>query len=103
MWWSECLCVGDRVCVTSLRTCVLRGWKGNSIFAVTDHSEIHTNFSQAPREDSCAEPQRDTPPSLVMSRVIDDDTAEPQRTPPQTDARIKKSRIIDYQVAFGQY
>lgn len=88
--------------MTSLRTCVLRGWKGNSIFAVTDHSEIHTNYSEAAREDSCAEPQRDTPPSLVMSR-INDDTAESPRNLPQTDAKIKKSRIINYQVAFGQH
>ncbi|XP_056883966.1 CST complex subunit CTC1 isoform X2 [Takifugu flavidus] len=93
LWWSDCLCVGDRVCVTSLRVCALRGWKGNSILAVTDHSEIHTNYSQGPREDSRADPQGDTPPSLVMSCIDDDDTEESQRM----FTRTKQSRIINYQ------
>ncbi|XP_029695834.1 CST complex subunit CTC1 [Takifugu rubripes] len=93
LWWSDCLCVGDRVCVTSLRVCALRGWKGNSILAVTDHSEIHTNYSQGPREDSRADPQGDTPPSLVMSCINDDDTEESQRM----FTRTKQSRIINYQ------
>lgn len=88
--------------MTSLRICALRGWKGNSILAVTDHSEIHTNYSQDPREDSHADPQRDTPPSLVMSRIDDDDTEESQRMFTQTDARTKQSRIINYQVTFRQ-
>lgn len=95
------MCVGDRVCVTSLRICALRGWKGNSILAVTDHSEIHTNYSQGPR-DSRADPERDTPPSLVMSRIDDDDTEESRRMFTRTDARTKQSRIINYQVAFRQ-
>lgn len=88
--------------MTSLRICSLRGWKGNSILAVTDHSEIHTNCSQGPREDWRADPQRDTPPS-VMSCIDDDDdddTEESQRTFTQTDARNKQSRIINYQVTF---
>ncbi|TNM93866.1 hypothetical protein fugu_002042 [Takifugu bimaculatus] len=93
LWWSDCLCVGDRVCVTSLRVCALRGWKGNSILAVTDHSEIHTNYSQGPREDSRADPQGDTPPSLVMSCIDDDDTEESRRM----FTRTKQSRIINYQ------
>lgn len=88
--------------MTALRICALRGWKGNSILAVTDHSEIHTNYSQGPREDSRADPQRDPPPSLVMSCTDDDGTEESQRMLTQTDVRTKQSRIINYQVTFRQ-
>lgn len=93
------MCVGDRVCVTALRSWVLRNWKGNSILAVTDHSEIHTNYTQPPHEDAGADSQQDTPPEVMMS-CNDDDTAEsdPQRSSFQADVRIKQSRIITYQV-----
>ncbi|XP_047441617.1 CST complex subunit CTC1 isoform X2 [Mugil cephalus] len=45
LFWSQCVCVGQSVCVTELRVCVLRGWRGNNILSVTDRSEIHTNYT----------------------------------------------------------
>lgn len=125
LWWSQCLCVGDRVCVTSLRVCVLGGWKGNRVLAVSNCSEVHKDDSQTADGDAAtgsqqdtptaaglgacpaagSQPtqqqqdtptqQQDTPPSLAS---CDDDAeeADPQRSSAQT--RIKTSRIISYQV-----
>ncbi|XP_037832541.1 CST complex subunit CTC1 [Kryptolebias marmoratus] len=45
LWWSQCVCVGQSVCVTALRVCVLRGWRGNNILCVTERSDIHTEYT----------------------------------------------------------
>lgn len=120
LWWSQCLCVGDRVCVTSLDVCIFQDWKGNRVFYVNDCSELHTNYSLPPGEDSSAGSQQDTPPSSLRGACpaagsqrdtpppmscCDDDTNEPdpQRTSVQTGSRIKHSRIINYQVSVRQY
>ncbi|XP_023117926.1 CST complex subunit CTC1 isoform X1 [Amphiprion ocellaris] len=43
--WSQCVHVGQSVCVTALRVCVLRGWRGNNILCVTERSELHTDYT----------------------------------------------------------
>lgn len=91
------MCVGDRVCVTRLRVCHLRGWRGNSLLAVTDGSEILTRSPRAHGEDASAGSQQDTPPA-VMSSVDDAAEAEPQRNSTHT-TRTKRSRVISYQVS----
>uniref|UniRef100_A0A3P8V5M4 CST complex subunit CTC1 n=1 Tax=Cynoglossus semilaevis TaxID=244447 RepID=A0A3P8V5M4_CYNSE len=45
LWWSQCVGVGQSVCVTSLRVCDLRSWRGKNILCVTEKSQIHTNYS----------------------------------------------------------
>uniref|UniRef100_A0A8C9ZYJ2 CST complex subunit CTC1 n=1 Tax=Sander lucioperca TaxID=283035 RepID=A0A8C9ZYJ2_SANLU len=94
LWWTQCVCVGQSVCVTALRVCVLRGWRGNNILCVTDRSEIHTNYTLTDPE-----PPSDTPPPLMMSHNDDDDCeeAEPERDAGQSAVRMKKSRVISYQ------
>lgn len=124
LWWSQCLCVGDRVCVTSLRVCVLGGWKGNRVLAVSNCSEVHKDESQTADGDAATGSQQDTPraaglgacpaaasqptqqedtpawqqdtPPALASCVDDAEEAEPQRSSAQP--RIKTSRIISYQV-----
>ncbi|KAM8900324.1 CST complex subunit CTC1 isoform 2-T2 [Spinachia spinachia] len=86
-WWTRCVYVGLSVCVTALRVCVLRGWRGNYILCVTDQSELHTNYTDT---------LLDTPPPLVMSHVENEDC---EKVEPETDKagfRMKKSRIISY-------
>lgn len=92
------MCVGDRVCVTRLRVCHLRSWRGNSILAVTDASEILTHSPRAHGEDASAGSQQDTPPAVMMSSVDDAAEAEPQRSSTHT-TRTKRSRVINYQVS----
>ncbi|KAF1371464.1 hypothetical protein PFLUV_G00277980 [Perca fluviatilis] len=95
LWWTQCVCVGQSVCVTALRVCVLRGWRGNNILCATDRSEIHTNYTLTDPE-----PPSDTPPLLMMSHNDDDhseEEAEPEREAGQSAVRMKKSRVISYQ------
>ncbi|XP_039996989.1 CST complex subunit CTC1 isoform X2 [Xiphias gladius] len=100
LWWSQCVCVGQSVCVTALRVCVLRGWRGNNILCATDQSELHTNYTptHTPVENTHSESQSDMPPSM-MSHVDDDDCeeVEPERDVVQSGVRMKHSRVISYQ------
>ncbi|XP_040886923.1 CST complex subunit CTC1 isoform X2 [Toxotes jaculatrix] len=100
LWWSQCVCVGQSVCVTELRVCVLRGWRGNNILCVTDQSEIHTDYTptHTPVDDTHTEPQSDTPPS-VMSHADNNgcEEAEPETDVVQSGVRMKWSRVISYQ------
>lgn len=99
LWWIECVRVGQHVCVTSLRVCVLRGWRGNKILCVTNRSEIHTDYTHTPSEDTHSDSQLDTPPPVMVSHVDEDsEEVEPQRDITQSAVRIKRSRVISYQV-----
>uniref|UniRef100_A0A3Q3EZY6 CST complex subunit CTC1 n=1 Tax=Kryptolebias marmoratus TaxID=37003 RepID=A0A3Q3EZY6_KRYMA len=40
---ESCVCVGQSVCVTALRVCVLRGWRGNNILCVTEQEQTHND------------------------------------------------------------
>lgn len=92
--------MGQRVCVTALRVCVLQGWRGNKILCVTDSSEMHSEHTHTPADDTHTVPELDTPPPLMMSH-IDNDTSvevEPDIDSKRSAARIKRSRVISYQV-----
>ncbi|XP_018530294.1 CST complex subunit CTC1 isoform X2 [Lates calcarifer] len=89
LWWRQCVCVGQSVCVTALRVCVLRGWRGNNILCATDRSEIHTDYTPT----HTPEDQLDTPPSM-MSHTEEE---EPDRDVVQSGVRMKQSRVISYQ------
>ncbi|XP_073332264.1 CST complex subunit CTC1 [Pagrus major] len=100
LWWTQCVCVGQSVCVTALRVCVLRGWRGNNILCVTDQSEIHTNYTHTPGDNTHTDSQANTPPPLMMSHVDDDDDceeAEPEKVTVQSAVKMKRSRVISYQ------
>ncbi|XP_054455416.1 CST complex subunit CTC1-like [Anoplopoma fimbria] len=99
LWWTQCVYVGQSVCVTALRVCVLRGWRGNNILCVTEQSELHTNFTHTPVGDTHTDTPLDTPPPLMMSHVDDEDCeeAEPERGVNESGVRMKKSRVISYQ------
>lgn len=95
------MCVGQSVCVTALRVCVLRGWRGKQILCVTEHSEILNTHT--PEHGIHADPQSDTPPPLMMSHAAADDDdgskeTESERRVVQSAVRIKQSRVITYQV-----
>ncbi|XP_041840610.1 CST complex subunit CTC1 isoform X2 [Melanotaenia boesemani] len=99
LWWSSCVCVGQSVCVTSLRVCVLRGWRRNNILCVTEHSEIHTNFTPThTQQQTQSDSQLDTP-LLVMSQTdeVACEEAEPEEDTFQSGWKMKNSRVISYQ------
>ncbi|XP_077962021.1 CST complex subunit CTC1 isoform X1 [Gasterosteus aculeatus] len=89
-WWTQCVYVGLSVCVTALRVCVLRGWRGNNILCVTEQSELHTNYTHT-------DTLLDTPPPLVMSHVDNEDCEEVEPETDKAGLRMKKSRVISYQ------
>lgn len=94
------MCVDQSVCVTSLRVCVVRGWRGNNILCVTDQSEIHTDYisqinTPEDNRQTPAESQTDTP-SLMMTP--DCDEAEPEEDVIHSGVRTKQSKVISYQV-----
>ncbi|XP_028298215.1 CST complex subunit CTC1 isoform X2 [Gouania willdenowi] len=99
VWWWPCVHVGLRVCVTALRVCALRGWRGNNILCVTQHSQLHTNCTHAHAH---TQSQQDTPTSMMTSQAacVDEgsgEEAEPEVVSPQFGVRMKCSRIINYQ------
>ncbi|KAM9836621.1 CST complex subunit CTC1 [Aulostomus maculatus] len=109
LWWARCVCVDQSVCVTALRVCVLRGWRGNNILCATERSEIHNTTAQTTADgDAQAGSQSDTPPPLMTPCAAADDDdddddndapveAEPGRHVVQPGFRIKRSRVISYQ------
>ncbi len=100
------MCVGQSVCVTSMRSCVLRGWRGNNILCVTDQSDLHTNYTHTPVDNTHTDSQSDTPPLITMSRAEDDvdcEEAEPELDNIQSSLRLKRSRIINYQVKYSKH
>lgn len=96
LWWCQCVCVGQSVCVTALRVCVLRGWRGNNILCVTDQSEIHTDYTPRPENENHTHQtgQSVTPP--MMSHSCGQVEVETRSV--QSGARLKESRVISYQV-----
>lgn len=99
LWWSQFLCVGQSVCVSALRVCVLRGWRGNNILCVTDQSEIHTDYTLEPTlvDHTHTRSHSDTPPEIMMSHDDNYEEAEPERDFIQSGVRIKQSKVISYQ------
>ncbi|KAM4714208.1 CST complex subunit CTC1 isoform 3-T3 [Anableps anableps] len=115
LWWSQCVCVGLRVCVTALRVCVLRGWRGNNVLCVTDRSQIHTGYTQHhthtlkqtlehtlsgtthSQPHTHSEESEPPPPSPDDHLQMDQEEAEPEEDPVQSGVRIKRSRVISYQ------
>ncbi|XP_069031586.1 CST complex subunit CTC1 [Embiotoca jacksoni] len=99
--WSRCVCVGQSVCVTALRVCVLRGWRGNNILCVTERSEIHTNYTLTQEHTHTPEHTHSQPdtPLLMMSHADDEDCeeAEPEGYVIQSGVRLKESTVISYQ------
>ncbi|XP_062301241.1 CST complex subunit CTC1 [Scomber scombrus] len=91
LWMSRCVCVGQRVCVTALRVCVLRGWRGNNILCVSERSEIHTHTQEHTHTPA------DTPPTVMMSHSEEKEEAEPETDSVQSAVRMKESRVISYQ------
>lgn len=99
LWWAQCLCVGQHVCVTALRVCVLQGWRGKSILCVTDSSEMHSEHSHT--FDTHDDSETDTPASLTMSHIPQDDGADenqPDAVNDQPAVKTKRSKVINYQV-----
>ncbi|KAM3857435.1 CST complex subunit CTC1 [Diretmus argenteus] len=100
LWWRQCVCVGQSVCVTALRVYVLRGWRGGSLLCVTSQSALHTHtgthtthtqqHTHTPVEDTHV----DTP---LLSHDDAPEEAEPERDIVQSAVRIKQSRVISYQ------
>ncbi|XP_028254759.1 CST complex subunit CTC1 isoform X2 [Parambassis ranga] len=93
LWWSQCVCVGQSVCVTDLRVCVLRGWRGNNILCVTERSELHNNYTQEHTPVADTHTQLDTPLMSQHEEVCE--RAEPEAV--QSAVRMKRSRVISYQ------
>ncbi|KAM6909380.1 CST complex subunit CTC1 [Xenentodon cancila] len=100
LWWSRCVRVGQSVCVTSLRVCVLRGWRGNNILCVTERSQIHTDYTSSHTLGETHTPVHDThsqhdTPLLMMVPPDDWEEAGPEEDP--SGVRMKRSRVISYQ------
>ncbi|CAN9509395.1 unnamed protein product [Ophioblennius macclurei] len=93
--WFPCLRVGLRVCVTELRVCVLRGWRGNNILCVTERSELHANYTHTHvRAD--VHSKSDSPlPMMSPNEMAGCEEAVPEKDSGQSDVSI--SRVISYQ------
>lgn len=91
--WAQRVCVGQSVCVTALRVCVLRGWRGNNILCVTAHSQLHADYTHT-------QENTHTESLVVMSQPAEDDSeeAEPEEGELiRSGVRMKRSRVINYQ------
>nr|XP_054594722.1 CST complex subunit CTC1 isoform X2 [Nothobranchius furzeri] len=93
--WAQCVRVGQSVCVTALRVCVLRGWKGNSVLCVTERSQLHTQYTHP----DGAQPGTHTPADSAPSPSLlgNNEEVEPEEDPTQSAVMMKHSRVISYQ------
>lgn len=90
--WIQRVCVGQSVCVTALRVCALRGWRGNNILCVTKRSELHADYTHT---------QEHTHSESLLSQPAEDDCEEAEHEEVELDqsaVRIKHSKVISYQV-----
>lgn len=96
--------VGQHVCVTELCVCGLENWRGKSILCATDKSEMHTEHTHT--FDTRADSEPDTPASLTMSHIAEDDGSDeyqPDTVSDQSAVRTKRSKVINYQVNGGYW
>ncbi|XP_007543739.2 CST complex subunit CTC1 isoform X2 [Poecilia formosa] len=106
LWWAQCVCVGVSVCVTALRVCVLRRWRGNGVLCVTDRSEMHTGYTHSEATHTQGHTHPEDPEPLPLSTpgpahsdqlLMGLEEAEPEELPVQSGGRIKHSSVISYQ------
>ncbi|XP_072552754.1 CST complex subunit CTC1 isoform X2 [Salminus brasiliensis] len=43
VYWRQCVCVGQSMCVSALRVCSVRGWPGHRVLSITSRSYLHPN------------------------------------------------------------
>lgn len=94
--WIQRVCVGQSVCVTALRVCALRGWRGNNILCVTKRSELHADYTHTQEHT-----QEHTHSESLLSQPAEDDCEEVEHEEVELDqsaVRIKHSKVISYQV-----
>uniref|UniRef100_A0A3B3HPY4 CST complex subunit CTC1 n=1 Tax=Oryzias latipes TaxID=8090 RepID=A0A3B3HPY4_ORYLA len=91
LWWRACMRTGRSVCVTALRTCVLRGWRGNNILCVTEQSQLHTDYTPIHTHQHTHTPTHphQHPNTPTQTHQHPDFS--------QSGVRVKQSRIISYQ------
>lgn len=95
--WIQRVCVGQSVCVTALRVCALRGWRGNNILCVTKRSELHADYTHTQEHT-----QEHTHSESLLSQPAEDDCEEAEHEEVELDqsaVRIKHSKVISYQVS----
>ncbi|XP_042072932.1 CST complex subunit CTC1 [Haplochromis burtoni] len=93
--WIQRVCVGQSVCVTALRVCALRGWRGNNILCVTKRSELHADYTHTQEHT-----QEHTHSESLLSQPAEDDCEEAEHEEVELDqsaVRIKHSKVISYQ------
>uniref|UniRef100_A0A3P9B6J3 CST complex subunit CTC1 n=1 Tax=Maylandia zebra TaxID=106582 RepID=A0A3P9B6J3_9CICH len=93
--WIQRVCVGQSVCVTALRVCALRGWRGNNILCVTKRSELHADYTHTQEHT-----QEHTHSESLLSQPAEDDCEEAEHEEVELDqsaVRIKQSKVISYQ------
>ncbi|XP_039459482.1 CST complex subunit CTC1-like [Oreochromis aureus] len=95
--WIQRVCVGQSVCVTALRVCALRGWRGNNILCVTKRSELHADYTHTQEH---TQEHTHSESLLLMSQPAEDDCEEAEHEEVEMDQsaeRIKQSKVISYQ------
>ncbi|XP_060793830.1 CST complex subunit CTC1 isoform X2 [Neoarius graeffei] len=63
VYWRQCVCVGQNVCISALRVCSVRGWSGHRVLSVTAESRLHPNsktYGESEDTDSHLETHTDT-------------------------------------------
>ncbi|XP_062871489.1 CST complex subunit CTC1 [Trichomycterus rosablanca] len=115
VYWRQCVCVGQSVCVSALRVCSVRGWAGHRVLSVTPESRLHPN-PRTPSESGDTGTQSQSLTDTDMDEDVDThaqsltDAHTPlQEDTPSTElpvhhgpsagvnpARTKLSKIISY-------
>ncbi|KAM9414363.1 CST complex subunit CTC1 isoform 2-T4 [Pholidichthys leucotaenia] len=107
LWWSGCVTAGQTVCVTVLRVCVLRRWRGNHILCVTEDSQLHADYTPIGTP-TPVDIRSNTPVDSLENTPVDsqmDVMSQPQKEEEDSgsgeeaepNVRIKQSRVISYQ------
>ncbi|XP_028835529.1 CST complex subunit CTC1 isoform X1 [Denticeps clupeoides] len=89
--WRPCVCVGQRVCVSALRLCSLKGWKGHRVLSVTPQSRLVSDDRPITVEQASESPSPGTSDQRAEGEETDADTP-----PAVATVKSKRSKIISY-------
>ncbi|XP_056588317.1 CST complex subunit CTC1 isoform X1 [Triplophysa dalaica] len=90
-YWRQCVCVGQYICISTMRVCSLRGWAGHHVLSVTAQSRLHPHVQP---QQSSEDP--DTHLMDTDSHAPDTHMTSHTASCSTTSVRKKNSTLISY-------
>ncbi|KAM9445852.1 CST complex subunit CTC1 [Clarias gariepinus] len=104
LYWRQCVCVGQSVCISALRVCSVRGWAGHRVLSVTTESHLLHPSSSTHRDSEDMNTHSETQTDSLTQSQTDTHTHTHLQQDPECEeaqvhdgpVRTKLSKIISY-------